>query len=178
MKQCKTCGQILSQKIKTCPGCGSHIVDGIKFIDDYRILAIIHEGYSSLVCKAIKEHSKTPVAIRLFVKESGVTDRIAKRLKKELEELKDLPAETHNSWYGIISKHLVSGIKEDKLIKLTEKKPEKLLTLHTALGLWAEGDQNREKASHHYREALSSYLDNWNEYDLALGRIMHFRQSP
>ncbi|MCP3898800.1 MAG: hypothetical protein GY707_03590 [Desulfobacteraceae bacterium] len=65
--------------------------------------------------------------------------------------------------------------REDILIKLAEKKPEKLITLHTALGFWAEADQNHLKASHHYREALSSYLDDWNEYDLALGRIIGLR---
>ncbi|WP_299980987.1 trypsin-like peptidase domain-containing protein [Desulfobacula sp.] len=99
------------------------------------------------------------------------------RRSESMEHLTKFSNEIHNPWYSIISKHLVSKIKESKLIKLSGKKPEKLITLHTALGLWAEGDQNREKASHHYREALSSYLDDWNEYDLALGRIMHFRQS-
>jgi len=84
--------------------------------------------------------------------------------------------QTHNSWYSIISKHLISETKDDRLIKLTGKKPEKLITLHTALGLWAEGNQDKEKASHHYREALGSYLDDWNEYDLALGRLLLLRK--
>ncbi|MBU1697734.1 MAG: protein kinase [Proteobacteria bacterium] len=101
MKQCKSCGQILSEKITTCPDCGSHIVDGIKYIDDYRILKIIHEGRSSLVCKAIKDHSKTPVSIRLFTKKSGVDDRVAKRLKKELKELNKLPSEHFVQHYAV-----------------------------------------------------------------------------
>jgi S1-C subfamily serine protease len=84
----------------------------------------------------------------------------------------------HDPWYRLIIKYLILKTDEDTLIKLAEKKPEKLITLHTALGLWAEGDQNNEKASHHYKEALSSYLDDWNEYDLALGRIIGFRQDP
>lgn len=83
----------------------------------------------------------------------------------------------HNHWYRLIIKHLVSGTKEDALVKLAGKKAEKLITLHTALGLWAEGDLNREKASHHYREALSTYLDDWNEYELALKRILRLRQN-
>ena len=33
----------------------------MKFIDEYRILNIIHEGRSSLVCKAIKENGTKPV---------------------------------------------------------------------------------------------------------------------
>ncbi|MCD4722365.1 MAG: trypsin-like peptidase domain-containing protein [Desulfobacula sp.] len=96
--------------------------------------------------------------------------------RESKDHLTKFSKETLNPWYSIISKHLVLKTKEDRLIKLAGKKPEKLITLHTALGLWAEGDQNRKKAAHHYREALSSYLDDWNEYDLALGRLMLFRQ--
>lgn len=101
MKQCKSCGQIISEKITTCPDCGRHIVDGIKYIDDYRILKIIHEGRSSLVCKAIKEPGETPVSIRLFTEKSGVDDRVAKRLEKELEELKKLPSEHFVQHYTV-----------------------------------------------------------------------------
>ncbi|MBU0464748.1 MAG: serine protease, partial [Proteobacteria bacterium] len=103
--------------------------------------------------------------------------KIMGKQQESMDHLTKFSKETHAPWYSIISKHLISKTKEDTLIKLTGKKPEKLLTLHTALGLWAEGEQNREKASNHYREALSSYLDDWDEYDLALGRLMHFRQS-
>ena len=85
---------------------------------------------------------------------------------------------THDPWYGIISKHIVLGTPEADLVKLAGKNPEKLITLHTALGLWAEGEKRKEKAAHHYREALSTYLDGWNEYDLALARIIRFRKNP
>ncbi|MBU1343753.1 MAG: trypsin-like peptidase domain-containing protein [Proteobacteria bacterium] len=101
MKRCKSCGQLLSQKITTCPACGSGIVDGIKFIDDYKILTIIHEGHSSLVCKAVKGDGEKPVSIRLFTEKSGVDDRVAKRLEKELEELKKLPSEHFVQHYAI-----------------------------------------------------------------------------
>ncbi len=101
MKQCKTCGQILSQKITTCPGCGGRTVDRITRIDDYEIQAIIHEGRSSIVCKAVKEHEKTPVSIRLFTAESGVDDRVAERLKQELKELDSLPSEHFVQHYAI-----------------------------------------------------------------------------
>ena len=97
MKQCKSCGQVLSEKILTCPACGSQIVEGIKYIDDYKILAIIHEGRSSIVCKAIKDSGKTPVSIRLFTEKSGVDDSIAKRLEKELKELKSYLPNTLSS---------------------------------------------------------------------------------
>lgn len=97
--------------------------------------------------------------------------------KESMDHLTKFSKKTHDPWYSIIAKHLLSKKEDDTLINLAGKKPEKLITLHTALGLWSEGDQNQGKATHHYREALSSYLDDWNEYDLALGRLMHFRQS-
>ena len=93
MKRCNACGQILSQKITTCPACGSRTMAGIKRIDDYRITSIIHEGRSTMVCRAVKEGSNTPVSIRLFTKTSGVDDTVAERLKKELIELQKLPPE-------------------------------------------------------------------------------------
>ncbi|MCK4767220.1 MAG: trypsin-like peptidase domain-containing protein, partial [Desulfobacula sp.] len=119
---------------------------------------------------------ESALSLSLGLLKGEILNIMGKR-QESMDHLTKFSNEIHNPWYSIISKHLVSKIKEGKLIKLAGKKPEKLITLHTALGLWAEGDQNREKASHHYREALSSYLDDWNEYDLALGRIMHFRQS-
>ncbi|MCP4721641.1 MAG: trypsin-like serine protease, partial [Desulfobacteraceae bacterium] len=91
MKRCTSCGQIVAQSIRTCPACGSHIVAGMKFIDDYRILNIIHEGRSSLVCKAVKEDGTKPVTIRLFTDQSGVTEDTAQRLETELKELAKLP---------------------------------------------------------------------------------------
>ncbi|MCK5099707.1 MAG: trypsin-like peptidase domain-containing protein, partial [Desulfobacteraceae bacterium] len=98
--------------------------------------------------------------------------------QKSLDYLSKFSKTIHDPWYRLIIKHLILRTKEDTLIKLAQKKPEKLITLHTAIGLWAEGDQNNEKASQHYREALSSYLDDWNEYDLALGRLIGLRQAP
>ncbi len=97
--------------------------------------------------------------------------------KEALTFLHHFSKTTHDTWYSIISKHFVSKAKADDLLKLAGKKPEKLITMHTALGLWAEGNKNQIKATHHYREALSTYLDDWNEYDLALKRIIHFRQA-
>lgn len=97
--------------------------------------------------------------------------------QESMDHLTKLSNDIHNSWYRMIIKHLVLKPDEDRLIKLAGKEPEKLITLHTALGLWAEGDQDYEKAADHYREALSSYLNNWNEYDLALGRIKKIRKA-
>ncbi len=93
MKRCNSCGQILSQKITTCPACGSHIMAGIEHVDDYQIKTIIHEGRSTMVCKAQQKGEDHPVSIRLFTEASGVDNRVAARLKKELLELQKLPSQ-------------------------------------------------------------------------------------
>jgi len=91
MKICQDCGQLLGEEMPKCPSCGAEVIEGRKFIDDYRILAILHEGYSSILCKAIKTDAEQPVMIRIFTLQSGVDEKIAARLIYELEELKSLP---------------------------------------------------------------------------------------
>lgn len=91
MKLCKKCGQLVAEQIMTCPSCGSEVREGRKYIDAYRILEILHEGYSSILCRAIKDGMEEPVMIRIFTPQSGVDKKVADRLKQELEELKKLP---------------------------------------------------------------------------------------
>ncbi|MCP3901289.1 MAG: trypsin-like serine protease, partial [Desulfobacteraceae bacterium] len=101
MKRCKSCEQIISQKVSICPACGSDILDGIKNIDYYKIQTIIHEGHSSLLCKAIRNRDTEPVSIRLFTENSGVDEHVATRLKNELVELSKLPSEHFVQHYTI-----------------------------------------------------------------------------
>lgn len=101
MKRCESCGQLVSQKVAACPGCGSRMMERITDFDGYRVLAIIHEGKSSIVCKAAKEDGGKPVSIRIFTKESGVDEHIAKRLETELELLKKLPDEHFVQHYSL-----------------------------------------------------------------------------
>ncbi len=91
MKLCQNCGQIVAEEIMTCPTCGSEVGEGRKYIDDYRIVEVLHEGYSSILCRAVKDDMDEPVMIRIFTPQSGVDEKIAHRLKQELEELKKLP---------------------------------------------------------------------------------------
>ena len=91
MKLCQGCGQLLAEDITACPACGSEVQEGIKTIDDYRIIEVLHEGYATILCRAAKEHTEESVVIRIFSPQSGVDERIAERLKNELEELKKLP---------------------------------------------------------------------------------------
>jgi len=93
MKLCQTCGQSVAEEITTCPSCGSEVGEGRKTIDDYRIVEVLHEGHSSILCRAFKEGVQGPVMIRIFTPQSGVDEKVADRLKRELEELKNLPEE-------------------------------------------------------------------------------------
>ena len=85
MKLCPHCHQIVAQDILTCPTCGSDVGEGLTSIDTYRIKEVVHEGYSSLLCRAIDQSTQTVVMLRIFTPQSGVDARIAARLKQELE---------------------------------------------------------------------------------------------
>jgi len=91
MKICIKCSQIVAEKVNTCPVCGAELATGRAVIDDYHILEVLHEGYSSILCKARREGDDKPVMIRIFTPLSGVDVRVAERLKHELEELQALP---------------------------------------------------------------------------------------
>src|SRR5210317_1175147 len=93
MKLCPKCDQSVAEEITTCPTCGSIIGEGRKYIDDYRMVDVLHEGHSSFLCRAIRERTQELVMIRLFTPESGVDEKVVWRLKRELEELKKLPHE-------------------------------------------------------------------------------------
>jgi len=91
MKLCPKCDQPVAEEITTCPSCGNEIGEGRKYIDDYRIVDVLHEGHSSFLCRAIRERTNEHVMIRLFTPQSGVNEEVASRLMRELEELKTLP---------------------------------------------------------------------------------------
>jgi len=91
MKFCTQCGQVVAEKVNMCPACGAEMVTGRTAIDDFRILEVLHEGYSSTLCKARRDGEDTPVMIRIFSPNSGVDASLADRLKHELEKLQALP---------------------------------------------------------------------------------------
>ncbi len=101
MKLCSTCGQAVAEEIMTCPSCGSEIGEGRRAIDDYRIVEVLHEGYSSLLCHAVHETSHEHVMIRLFSPHSGLDEDVAARLEWELEKLKALPKDVFVQHHAI-----------------------------------------------------------------------------
>jgi MoxR-like ATPase len=64
----------------------------------------------------------------------------------------------------------------DSLKKEAGMSPENLITLYTALGLWAEGSGEKKKAVEYYKEALESLLDTWHEFEFARERIKRLRR--
>ena len=91
MKLCPTCGQPVADEITVCPACGQDVSGRRQAVDDYRIVDVLHEGYSTFLCRAIRERTDEHVMIRLFTPRSGVNADVAARLQRELEELKKLP---------------------------------------------------------------------------------------
>jgi tetratricopeptide (TPR) repeat protein/serine/threonine protein kinase len=101
MRLCPKCDQPVAEEISLCPACGNEIGEGRKYIDDYRIVDILHEGYSSFLCRAIRERTGEMVMIRLFTPQSGVDEKVAARLTQELERLKNLPDKGFVRHYAI-----------------------------------------------------------------------------
>jgi S1-C subfamily serine protease len=101
MRLCPKCDQPVAEEITHCPACGNEIGEGRKYIDDYRIVDILHEGHSSFLCRAIRERTGEMVMIRLFTLQSGVDEEVADRLKQELERLKKLPDKGFVRHYAI-----------------------------------------------------------------------------
>ena len=101
MRLCPKCDQPVAEEISLCPVCGNEIGEGRKYIDDYRIVDILHEGYSSFLCRAIRERTGEMVMIRLFTAQSGVDETVAARLTRELERLKSLPDKGFVRHYAI-----------------------------------------------------------------------------
>ncbi len=101
MRLCPKCDQPVAEEITHCPACGNEIGEGRKYIDDYRIVDILHEGHSSFLCRAIRERTGEMVMIRLFTAQSGVDEEVAERLKQELERLKNLPDKGFVRHYAI-----------------------------------------------------------------------------
>jgi len=91
MKICSQCGQLLAESLDNCPACGHAVGAGRRRVDGFRILEVLHEGYSSILCRAAEEATGQIVMLRLFTPRSGVDAAIAQRLQDELAVLQRLP---------------------------------------------------------------------------------------
>lgn len=104
----------MAEEITTCPSCGSEIGDGRKYIDDYKIVDVLHEGYASFLCRAVRGRTGEQVMIRLFTPQSGVNEEVAERLRRELEELKKLPTE------GFVRHHAIRQSSDGLWYRISE----------------------------------------------------------
>lgn len=93
MKRCPTCGQSVADEMRVCPACGQDVTARRQRIDDYRIVDVIHEGFSTFLCRAVRERTDEHVMLRLFTPQSGVNEDVAARLQREIEKLKILPGD-------------------------------------------------------------------------------------
>ena len=98
------------------------------------------------------------------------------RKKEALAELENFLHNTEDAWYRLIAECLLGRENEKSLVEKAAESPEYVLTGHMALGLWAEGNGDKNKAIDHYREALGSYMDDMIEYVFAVERIKTLRQ--
>ena len=114
MRLCPACDQPVAEEITLCPSCGNEIGEGRKYIDDYRIVDVLHEGHASFLCRAIRQRTNEHVMIRLFTPQSGVNDEVASRLKREIEELKRLPNE------GFVRHHAIRRSTDELWYRISE----------------------------------------------------------
>ena len=98
------------------------------------------------------------------------------RDKEALKALESYSQKTRDPWYRSLGDRLMGKKMEASLLEEIGFSPEKLVTAHTALGLWAEGSKDREKAIGHYKEALESLLDKWIEFEFAKERVKSLRK--
>jgi hypothetical protein len=98
------------------------------------------------------------------------------RKEQALAELDNFFHNTEDGWYRLIAQCLQGREEEKFLVEKAGESPEYVLTGRIALGFWAEGAGQKEKAIEHYREALGSYMDEMVEYVFAIERIKRIRQ--
>ena len=67
-------------------------------------------------------------------------------------------------------------LEENTLFHNAKNRPELQLTAHTALGFWNEAADDPNAALRHYKEALSTYLDDWPHFFFAMARMQQLRQ--
>jgi hypothetical protein len=110
----------------------------------------------------------------LGILQAGISN-IQGQADEARSSLEAFAARTMDPWYLSISDYLLGNQTERSLLEQAGESPENLLTAHTAVGFWAEGDGDKQKAIKHYREALGSFLDMWLEYDFAKERLRRLK---
>jgi hypothetical protein len=92
------------------------------------------------------------------------------------KKLEAIVAQIKSAWFQEIGDCLLGNRSEKDLADRAGENPEYLLTAYTALGFWAEANGTQKKALNYYREALSTYMDEWRLYEFAWERIKKIRE--
>jgi hypothetical protein len=83
---------------------------------------------------------------------------------------------TRDPWHADVGRCLLGRLAPEDLFENAGNRPELLLSGHTALGLWEEGQEAPEAALRHYKESLSTYLDDWPHFFFSLARMQQLRK--
>jgi len=102
--------------------------------------------------------------------------RLVGRQDEALEALEAFGSRTRDPWHRAIAEALLGKRSKASLLPEAAQSPEKLLSLHLALGAWAEGSSDKKKALEEYKEVMASFLDGWVQFDFARERLKALRQ--
>jgi tetratricopeptide (TPR) repeat protein len=122
-----------------------------------------------------KEGRETANRLSVGLLEAEILHHMGKE-EQALVSLGAYAQQTKDPWYRALSECLAGKRSVESLKKEAGESPEKLLTAHTALGLWAEGSGDKERAIEHYKVALESFMDTWLEFEFAKERIKSLRR--
>jgi hypothetical protein len=131
----------------------------LRYIDEY-------------ISKGAREN-KAYLSIRVL--ELGVLKMQHSESADVEKKLSEILKQVKNPWYRSLLNSLSQKNPKIRLSGNVAESPEYLLISHFALGFWAEGNGLIDIAVSHYKEALSTYLDGWWEYEFAKVRIRKLR---
>ncbi len=124
-----------------------------------------------------REGRENTARLRVGLLEGGIFHHMGSQ-EEARTTLEAYGRRTKDPWYRFLSECLLGENTLDSLKKEAGESPEKLITAHTALGFWAEGSGEKERAIEHYKVALESFMDTWLEFDFARERIKSLRRAP
>ncbi|MGD9125177.1 MAG: trypsin-like peptidase domain-containing protein, partial [Desulfarculaceae bacterium] len=94
-----------------------------------------------------------------------------------LAELDKYLKVTTEPWFRSLAECLSGKLSPQELQDKIGSNPQNLLTFNLAMGLWAEGNGEPDKARKYYRSAMESLLDEQLEYELVKSRLRKLRKT-
>jgi len=113
--------------------------------------------------------------LSLKILELGILNLKKNKNNMQDEQIEQAALQIEDPWFQSILKTLANSNRETQLTEKALESPEYLLSAHFALGFWAEGNEDPQKAINHYKEVLGTYLEGWWEYEFSKMRIRALR---